>query len=82
MIDRDLDRRLKEMMKANLVVFFYINIINYLNKEQIEILIKKLADKTTKSNGEVLMDIVKKVDERNKKISKNDSEYFKKTWEK
>jgi len=83
MNDIDTDNRLKKMMEDNPVVFFYVNIVNHLTKEQIEILIKKLIDKTSKNNGQILMDAVKKVDNaRNKKIPESDKKYFKKTWEK
>lgn len=78
-----IDIRLKEIMQADPVTFFLINMKNYLTKEQMKIVSDELIKLTTKSNGEILMDAIENTEKKKSiKIPINDSEYLKKIWKK
>lgn len=54
------DEEIRKQLKHDPVLFFIINIKNFLTKEQQKILSDRLVELTTKSNGEVLMEAIKK----------------------
>lgn len=60
------DEEIRKQIKYDPVLFFLVNIKNFLTKDQQKILSDKLVELTTKSNGEVLQDAIKKVHSKNK----------------
>lgn len=55
-----LSAELQRIMQDDPVLFFLINMKNYLTPKQLKIVSDRLVELTTKSNGEVLQDAIKK----------------------